>query len=323
MMKKICFIGGRGAGAEFSTRVCGPDRLALELSKRLPKDYTSIRFSFPASFCSFFTMLKVIKRFNPDIIHGHGSLNMALLLVFLQKCFHKKTILTFTDFKKNVTQNYKILNKLDQVVVLSLYAAKRLQFHGVRSFKVNVVKYGVEDSFYNAANNSKIRKRSRKLVLYYGDARSERGFHILLKSLKHIKKDITVLICIRKFLPGFTPSILNHQKKNVYFLHVKDYPCPIQDIIKSVDVVVLPFIQNTLEPPLTLMEVSAVGTPLITTDVGGNKEVVAEGTVLLKESNPELLAAAINSHFEKPVQKGKCTVNSWDETLARFKEIYA
>lgn len=317
-MKKICFIGGKGAGTGFVDRVCGPERLPLELSKRLP----DCRIAF-ASFQQSHVLESLRKIKRADILHGHGSLNMGLLLFFLKKIFDKKTILTFTDFKKNVTHNYKILNSLDAIVVLSQFAKKKLEYRGVNPTRIKVIPYGVEDSFYRAKNNNRIRKLGKKLVLYYGDARYERGFHILLKSIKYIPEDITLLICVRKFLRGFNPSLLNLKKKNVHFLQVKDYPCPIQDIIKSSDIVVLPFVHNTLEPPLSLMEVSAVGIPMITTDIGGNKEVVADGTVLLQECTPEKLARAITKHFSKKLKVTKSKIYSWDESLSKFEKLYS
>ena len=177
-MKKICFIGGKGAGDGFVDRVCGPQRLPLELSKRLP----DCKITF-VSFQQGYVLESLRKIQKADILHGHGSLNMCLLLFFLKKIFCKKTILTFTDFKRNVTRNYKLLNHLDAIVVLSQFAKKKLEYHGVNPAKIKVIPYGVEDSFYGAKNNKRIRKLGNKLVLYYGDARYERGFHILLKSL--------------------------------------------------------------------------------------------------------------------------------------------
>lgn len=53
---------------------------------------------------------------------------------------------------------------------------------------------------------------------------------------------------------------------------------------------------------LTLLEALAVGLPIITTDVGGNPEIIEEGTTgyLVPSRNPQRLAEAICNHLEKP-----------------------
>ena len=108
-MIKICFIGGSGADSE---RLCGPHRMYFELSKRLSSNFSPKIINLNSYFFLFKTIRK-IKQFNPKIIHGHGSLNMGLLLILLKTLLDKKIILTFTDFKKNITNNYKVLNLLD------------------------------------------------------------------------------------------------------------------------------------------------------------------------------------------------------------------
>lgn len=322
-MKKVCFICGSGADKNALDRICGPQRLPVELAKRIKDKYQVNFISYQRNFFSLFSIIRKLKKINPDIIHGHGSLNMALLLLILKNVLHKKTILTFTDFKKNITNNYSILNHLNSVIVQTDYAKKKLISKGVNPAKLYKITYGIEDSFYKAKECKKIRKLANKIVLYYGDARQERGFYQLIQSIKYIDNDIFILICLRNFHKGFDKkSVENLQKKrkNIKIMAIKDYPCPIQDIIASVDAVVLPFIKNTLEPPLTIMEVSAIGKLLITTNVGGNKEIASKA-ILIDRITPEKLAESINKSITRKSNIKKTTY-SWKPALKLIKEIY-
>lgn len=338
-MKRICFIGGYGGGASCVERLCGPQRLYVELAQRLKNEY-SIFFVNPGNEKLQYTVnniqgvilergplfsltsLKTLQKINPSVIHGHGSLNMGVLLWLYKKVLGKKTILTFTDFKKNITSNYRLLNALDKIIVQTEHARIMLIRKGVKSSKIEKITYGVEESFYTAKENKTIRKLGKKIVLYYGDARTERGFHILLKALLLLNNDISVLLCLRKFEKGFSLArIRAFPRQNATVLTVPEYPCPIQDIIKSVDLVVLPFVKNTLEPPLTIMEVSAVGTPLVVTNVGGNKEVAAAGAYVINKIDSRVLAETINTALKRK-KSVKRKRYDWDVVLEEIKGIY-
>ena len=329
---KLCFVNGKGART--NDRLCGPDRLAFELMNRLKSDYevSSVRFGrvrrikkqekidefvVGEGVASFLRLFSTIKRIDPDIIHGHGSLNMGMLILALKIVLRKNGVLTFTDFKKNITSNYEWLNRLDGIIVQTEYAKDVLLRNGVNAKKIQVVTYGIENAFYHAKMNRQVRGLGKKLLLYYGDARSERGFDLLLRAAPYISREITLLLCIREFYKDYRTRL----PKNVVILTIKDYPCPIQDIIKSCDMVILPFMKNTLEPPLTIMEASAVGTPLITTDIGGNKEVAARGTVLIRDMDAQKIGESIN-YYMKTKKKVDKKIYSWEKTKSNIEIVY-
>lgn len=344
-MKKVCYLNGPGGGVDCLERFCGPERLHAELCQRIKKYFLTdnlilgqkdrIKETFqkdalkkgPWSFIKSFHSLRKI---NPDIIHGHGSLNIAFLLVLYQKLLGKKTILTFTDFKKNFITNYKLLNRLDAVIVQTDFAQRVLIRKGVDKHLIHQITYGVESSFKKAKAYKDIRTLGKKIVLYFGDARRVRGFNLFLRSIDHLKsincldKDIIILMCIRSFHRDADLPLLRklqEEGSNIIVMRLKDYPCSIAEIIASCDLVVLPFLQNTLEPPLTIMEVSAVGTPLITTDVGGNKEVVSSNALVMDQTSPSLLANAIQTILKKSPPLKKRDFN-WEKTIEGIKKIY-
>ncbi len=319
MKTKIVFIDGKG-NPDNKERLCGPKRVAHELSGRLGSEFVPYHVSFQTKTAWPIYCYRIIRQIQPQIIHGHGSLNMGLLLAILKALFKKKTILTFTDFKKNVTSNYKILNRLDGIVVQSEYAKRRLVRSGVKSEKVHKILYGVEDIFLKGEVCKEIRDFGKKIVLYYGDARRERGFHLLLDAIPRVKEDVFFVVCIRAIYDNIKYNTFK-DRKNVKFLTMDQYPCSTADIVASSDVIVLPFVKNTFEPPLTLMETTSVGKPLITSSVGGNEEVVSESDVIMEELSGECLARCIDRFFEKRSPKHVRKFR-WDETLKKMKVLY-
>ena len=338
---KICLITGKGAGFD-TGRLSGPSRIAWELGKKLSLENqvffihlgdknTVSKVNGVVKICikfgptTFVRMLKLLYKIKPEVIHGHGSLNLTLLLVALKKILRYKTVQTFTDFKKNITNNYLFLNLLDNVIVQTEFAQKELLKRGVKSNLLSKITYGVEERFNQGKSNKSIRKLGQKIVMYYGDARHERGFHLVLNAANKLNPNIIMLVCIRDFLKGYDRKLLSKKLTNVRFMCVEDYPCSIQDIIASVDLVVLPFVHNTLEPPLTLMEVSSARKNLITSNIGGNSEIVGKDAIMLKNLSGEALASAINQNFASNKSNIKIPpkmIYSWDETCNQITGVY-
>jgi glycosyltransferase involved in cell wall biosynthesis len=332
-MKTICYLMGPGGGDTSHDRLTGPQRLATELAKRLPKEFSIkyVHMQRRNKFRQLLNAIHAVRKTKAAIVHAHGSLNMAMMLRIVKMFTRKRVVLTFTDFKKNVTQNYTILNKIDKVVVQTDYALKKLAAAGVKEEKMCKAMYGVEQVFDEGKSSTEIRNLGNKIVLYYGDARHVRGFKVLLDALPFIDEKITVLLCLR----GFTPSSIAGDKvcseeevreivrkrENIHLMTVAEYPCPIQDIIASCDVVVLPHIENTLEPPLTLVEATHAGKPIITCNSGGNSEIVAPESIVLSEVTPEMLAATVNSMVENTPQMSERKYR-WEKPVQEMVRVY-
>jgi len=334
----VCFLRPY-TPEDHAGRLCGPQRLVADLVEHLPSNYHAISLIIaknkPTSLLGneiflkkdgflFFRTLAALRKIKPAIIHGHGSLNTGLLLLLLAKISSRKAVLTFTDFKSNVTNNYNILNGIDSIIVQSNFAKEKLIHKGVKAEKINVLLYGIGKPSQPIKENALIRNLGSKIVLYYGDARLERGFQVLLKALPLIKEDIFVLLCLRNVHKPFQLEKIQQkvsERKNSKILFVPEYPCSTEEIIQSSDLVVLPFIHNTLEPPLTVLEVSAQGKPLIATNVGGIKEVVPSHTVLLENITAEELAEKINQHdFAKTTVAP--AIYSWHKAIQEIEKIY-
>ena len=321
MTRTTCLIAADINIKELNKRLNGPSRLAVELKKRLTLNHKvwlltmsnfegkednliSIRKKNPI--LMFFELLISLKKINPDIIHGHGSFGMARILSFIKVFtsfneillpFAKSSaILTFTGFDTKARHKYKLLSKLDGIICQNEYTKKELIDDGVSSQKIRIVRYGVEDFFHEAKIITAMKEKGKN-VLFWGDGTLKKGFDTFISSIQKVLSnvsDVFFIICVRKLDPRLEKGLEGFIKnESVILWRNGRYPYPIQDIIKSADVVVLPYAKNTLEPPLTLIESLAVGSAVITTDVGGNGEAVGDAGVLIDPNNPNQLSNAI------------------------------
>ena len=324
MTRKICLIAADVNIREQNKRLNGPSRLAVELKKQLlkrkhnvwlittsnfaGKKGNSISIKMKSPILMLLELLILLKKINPDIIHGHGSFGMARVLSLL-KLFTSFTefslpfakssvILAFTGFDTKARHNYKLLSKLDGIICQNEHTKKRLTDGGVSAQKIRVIKYGVEGFFHEAKILPSIKGKGRT-VLFWGDGTLKKGFDTFISSIPKVLSYVpntTFIICVRNSDPMLGKRLEEEgSMKNgrVVFWRSSKYPYSIQDIVKSSDVVALPYTENTLEPPLTLIESLAIGSAVITTNVGGNAEAVDDACVLIDPKNSNQLSSAI------------------------------
>ncbi|MCL5105316.1 MAG: glycosyltransferase [Armatimonadetes bacterium] len=87
-------------------------------------------------------------------------------------------------------------------------------------------------------------------------------------------------------------------RENVQFLGVRR---DIPDIMNAADGYVMSSAWEGM--PVTLLEASAAGLPIVATDVGGNREVVRDGSAgfIVEPGNPEALAEAMRGMMNIPL----------------------
>ena len=348
---RLCFLTGSFMDNPIEDRLYGPDRLSFELAKRIKRnnplwDVNIIALSNLSGQCyiegvminrisyrepfprKLLWVIRSLIKMKPEIIHSCGYYQMGLITLILGIIFRTKKFLTIDEFQDNVYSNLAFLSsKLNGILVQTNYAKRLLVKQGVRLDKIKIVRFGVEDLFLNQKECPEVRALGEKVILFYGDARDDRGFGAIAKAIPRVLSgsNAVFLLCIRDVYPEYV-DILNKLKTydRVFIWRIAEYPCNIGSIIRSADLVVLPFKRNTCEPPLSIVETKAVGVTLITTNVGGIKEVVDLSTdTIIEPSNLASLSDNILKALNSPLSKGKVHIfSSWDQTVEKVKEIY-
>lgn len=143
-------------------------------------------------------------------------------------------------------------------------------------------------------------------LLYLGTASDIRGFNICLQAYKRITdKDISLTILARGAAAQQTEAISAKLKS----LNIEDR-CQLiggwinrEEMIVHInasDLVVLPFVLVPSELPVSVMEVIACGTPVITTDIDGLPSTVGEAGVIVKQGSVTSLKEAIIVIYNQP-----------------------
>ena len=164
--------------------------------------------------------------------------------------------------------------------------------------------------FPNSVDTQKFFPKYKKLessLLFVGRITPDKGLHVLLRSLRHIKKPIHLKIV--------GPVDVNHDLKYYYGIldlikhenakgkHKIDYLGTVEnrvllDCYQNASIFVLP---SVYEPfAVVILEAMSCGTPVVSTCVGGVPEIVKsyENGLLVPANDPLMLAESLNYLLE-------------------------
>jgi sugar transferase (PEP-CTERM/EpsH1 system associated) len=252
-----------------------------------------------------FRLLRYLRRLNPDILHTHNPSphlfgTIATRLMRSPLLINTKHGRNRTDLPRQITMNRILSNLSTCVVPVSADAASVARdIERVPESKLKVIRNGIDlESFRPAPVPRSFCKR---------------GIHVARLNL--IKDQVTLLKAARHVLdaePEFQLDIVGdgpsraelealHRdlglKESVRFLGFRD---EIRELLIDADMFVLSSLSEGIS--LTLLEAMAMELPVVATDVGGNREVVAsEKTgLLVPAQSPRELADAIITLLKNP-----------------------
>lgn len=241
------------------------------------------------------------------IIHFHTCSNMGFWqpTIYLQiaKFFGKKTIFhmhgaSFKEFyqasdQKNKVKIRNILNKVDQIIVLSEQWKKYYSIL-VESKKISVINNATEDIDYSKYR--RIYPKKTYICLFLSSICQRKGAYDLLLAFSKIKnKDIRLV-----FVGPIEDSNRFHSKINE--LNLADRCTIIGEIygkkrfqyFASADCFILPSYAEGL--PIAILEAMSFGLPIISSKVGAIPEVVTdENGILITPGKVAELISAINT----------------------------
>jgi len=266
---------------------------------------------------------KLILSSNFDIIHAFGDIGTAYLLGLLKATkISAMTFMTFHNFSicsspfiKLLTT--KLLKNVDVLTTLTNYTKMQILQSGLSSAvdesKVIVMRPGIgKQSMVDRVSSL----NSRRCVLFWRNANRENGADICAKVFKQLSgeyPDVNFIFAVR---PGdeYEGELLRISQiyKNIELLL---YPYPdniqIEDLLASAIVVVLPFRKLSINPQLAILETLASGTPLITTPVESNREIIEHRkTGILVSPSVNEITTAVRELLSKPSFAKRIGINA-------------
>ncbi|MBM3282936.1 glycosyltransferase [Candidatus Gottesmanbacteria bacterium] len=223
-------------------------------------------------------ILKYLEEIKPDILHVRGLL-MVIYVWVLNKLFMQyPLVISIFETPEHLHFLYRRLisfciNRAEIAFVPSNFVKKQFMKSGALSEKILVRHTELENKFLS---NPKVRLATDTDIVFFGDSTKERGFDVIYKLAKKLKKaNFKVLI---RWEGENCKS--EHRKikklKNVRMWHYP-YKESLEKILSKTKLVVLPFRYMGMRPPISLLESMALGKCVITSDMGGNEELIKHG----------------------------------------------
>lgn len=303
---------------------------------------------FMAASCVL-TLLKIRKNYRFDLIDAHFAYPDGYAASLLGRWFKvpvtitlRGTEVTLSKFPGRRKRILAALKNASRVFAV----AESLKLHvtrlGAQAGKIKVIGNGVDTEVFHPVDKLQARRslgidEQTKVLISVGGLVERKGFHRVLEILPELLKsypDLVYLIVGGDSPEGNIRSRLEQQAeslgltKQVRFLGAKP-SYELKTALSAADVFVLATANEGWAN--VFLEAMACGLPVITTDVGGNREVVCAenlGTIVPFGDTPALLAA-LNQALQKQWDSVKlinyARLNSWEtrvEVLVReFTEL--
>lgn len=246
----------------------------------------------------------ILNQWRPTILHSH--MIHANILARLARVVTKIPILICTAH--NTVEGgrlreiiYRLTDPLcDHTTNVSQVAVDRYIKVGVApQHKISLLRNGIDVSRFKPKPEVRANLRQNLELdsftfLAVGRLDDQKDYPTMLKAFASIQDKQSKLLIVGE---GPHLHVLEDQVKalslsgRVKFLGVRQ---DVPDLMQAADAYLMSSVMEGL--PMVLLEAAASGLPIVTTDVGGNREIVLEGKngFLVPSSNPQALAEAID-----------------------------
>ena len=153
-------------------------------------------------------------------------------------------------------------------------------------------------------------RRYDKQIIYAGRLSKEKGSETLFKICNQLNDDVDLLII------GDGPEQEKFQniqtkKNNVHYLGSQNHEKTIS-LIKGSDILIQPSLSEGISA--TLLEAMACKTCIITSNVGGNLELIKnkENGILVEPKNSQLFLESINNLIKDELLRESLTISAFD-----------
>ena len=285
-------LGKRAKAAGIEVRTC-----------RMKKSYDVTAVNY---------ILKLIKNENVDIVNMHSGKDSLLAGVAGKLSSKNPVIVRTRHLALPITSKFTYNVLAHKIVTVSEYVRNYLISEGISPSKITAVHTCVDINKFDPENvKDGLRKElgvvaATPIIGTVSILRRKKGHHILLDAIPEILKEIPEAVFVFAGNGPQEENILNKIKAldlegKIFMLGLRH---DIPDILKSIDLFVLPTLQEALGT--SFIEAMAMETPVIGTDVGGVGEVIKDGVngYMIKPNDSSDLAKTIIKVL-KADQRGK------------------
>ena len=320
------------------------------LKQHLEKAGVSVALLKPFHYPSFTNLLKIIYfRFKGyRIIHVHWLYIFPFAFVMkgfyyfckglgIKVIWEMHNILPHGYAEKDKNNCQWFYEKADAIIFHSGYDIQRAKdLLNTDTDKIHtIMPHGnFNGSYENAISKKEARRHlnipdNDRALLCFGFIRRNRGYEYLIDAAKDMKNTV-IMIAGKSDDKDVCKKLLADEKRlpqlRVFVKWIPDEE--IQYYFNACDIVVLPYTDITTSGVIPLAY--AFSRPVITTDIGGLKDIVNDDTgVIIPAGDVEALRSAIENIFSRDLlAMGKCAYEysrkefSWESNTQKIMELY-
>ncbi|MCL2687346.1 MAG: glycosyltransferase family 4 protein [Methanobrevibacter sp.] len=251
-------------------------------------------------------LIKTVRKYNIDIIHGHylfpGGLIAVLAGIFTKKkvyvTAHGSDIFCLYPQHKFMQPVIKfVLKKVDVVLAVSEALKEEILKINIPNIEnkvklnwntVNINEFKPEDdlSLDDMQSLKSLKKElnipeNKHVIIFVGNIIKRKNVATILDGKKHLKSDCTlVVVGDGPLLSNLKEKAKDEEIRDVIFTGARN---DVADLIRISDILILPSFSESFG--LVLIEALACGKPVIGSNVGGIKEIITKDVGLLVEPN--------------------------------------
>lgn len=259
----------------------------------------------------FFRFFKIVKEFNPDIIHTWGI--MTTMYTIPTKLILKKVFIT--NLIANVDEGFRSVFLQDLLfrtcvhfsdIVLSNSMAGIRAYHLQNNPKIKLIYNGVRlERFSKQLRKEKIKEelniKTASVVLMVASASIKKDYDLFLDVAKLLGKTRTDISFIGvgkgSELQRLRQRVVNEKIDHVHLLGMRN---DVESLISIADICTLFTFSEGISN--SIIEYMALGKPVITTDTrGGSKEIIEDGVSgYIVDDNIENIVSKITKLLDNP-----------------------
>ncbi len=265
----------------------------------------------PSFMISSYLKSKFKKNF--DIVHAHNIPSALAMknssgkkILTLHGIFSKQIGQIHSKSSENISGKYetRALSWADAITAISRESSN---YYSNLGYNVNQISNGIDLSSFEQESD----RRFDKQVIYAGRLSKEKGTETLLEICNNLDDDVDLLILgegpeQEKFMN------INLKKKNIHYLGFQNHEKTIS-LIKGSDILIQPSLSEGIST--TLLEAMACKTCIITSNVGGNLELIEnqENGILIDPINDKLFNKSINQLIQDQPLREKFSESAFDK----------
>ncbi len=290
---------------------------------------------------------KIQRSYDFDIIDGHFGYPDGVAAARLAKWFKKPVTLTLRGnetrhmaYSIQKKQVLEAISQADQVFSVSAALRQEIIALGADSKKIKTVGNGIDIELFYPVDGHPIRQQLRvskqaRVIITIGGLIERKGFHRVMEVLPALKQhypDLHYLIIGKggssegDWTRRLEQRVIDLKLEDtVHFLGHKNHH-ELKDYLSAADLFVLATRREGWAN--VLLEAMACGLPVVTTDVGGNKEVVNHSDlgIVVPFNDAQKLQQAISDGLDKTWDRSiiinYARANSWNNRVETLVDIF-